>query len=373
MPTLGGTFSFGGGIDDSGRVAGAATLRGDKISHAVVWDRQRLMDLKAFGGPNAAANALNDFDVVGGYAETSAAAPLGEDFCQDKSFKTCVAVAWRGTKSFKLPLLGGNNSEIFFAFNDAGLAVGTSETSTRESTCPKPQVLQEMPVVWGPGPGDIRQLPIFPGDTDGAALAINQQGTVVGASGDCKGVFANDHPARHMLLWHGGKPTRIGNVPGAPISINDRDQVVGWYGTAASPRGFLWQNGSMKDLGLLHGDVGSKAFWINDAGQIVGDSVDAKGNYRAVVWLDGAWVDMNALVPKGTTLYLLAAYAINLGGEVTGLGYDTKTKEVRGFVAIPDGGAFGPQTRQFPLTVSIPQAARERIRRFAAAMRRPIL
>jgi probable HAF family extracellular repeat protein len=372
MPTLGGTFSLGNSINESGTIPGIATLKGDKVSHAVMWDGSRLVDLTSFGGPNASADISNNFGVVGGFAESTATAPLGEDNCQDKTFKVCSPVIWRGGHAVILPLLGGNNGVVAFGLSDTGQAVGYSETATHQSTCPKPQVLQEVPVMWGPSANEVHQLPIYPGDTDGQALEMNQHGTVVGGSGDCTSVYTNGLPAPHQLIWNHGKAALIGAKPGVPIGINDRDQVVGYFILRGTTKhGYLWQNGSMKDLGVLPGDVDSKGFWISDAGQIVGQSCDAKGNCRAVIWNKGAWTDLNTLLPKGTALYLMMAFGINSGGEITGLAFNTKTKQVRGYLAIPDGSPFGPRVSRIVPHLVLPQAARQQIQRFSPRLHQP--
>jgi len=86
-----------------------------------------------------------------------------------------------------------------------------------------------------------------------------------------------------------------GDASGA-LGVNDLGQVVGWSTipgcttTNGLPcrRAFLWDNGTMIDLGLLSGDEGSAARAINNAGVIVGNSerdvIAASGTYHAVIW-----------------------------------------------------------------------------------------
>src|SRR5215212_7405856 len=74
------------------------------------------------------------------------------------------------------------------------------------------------------------------------------------------------------------------------VDINDRDLAVGW-GYADSPEGFReraisGQNGVFTDLGTLGGNF-SRAHQSNNAGVIVGESQDADGLYRPVVWENG--------------------------------------------------------------------------------------
>jgi len=78
-----------------------------------------------------------------------------------------------------------------------------------------------------------------------------------------------------------------------PIGVNDVGQVVGWYqkGTATVSTAFLWQNGTIRDLGTLGGSS-SVGIAINNAGQVVGRSdLPSRGTqrvYRAFLWTDAA-------------------------------------------------------------------------------------
>ncbi|MGZ4390927.1 MAG: hypothetical protein ACXVRK_02215 [Gaiellaceae bacterium] len=82
--------------------------------------------------------------------------------------------------------------------------------------------------------------------------------------------------------------------------MNERGQVVGWSGSP--PHAFLWENGKMRDLGVLNGHYGSLAWAINDRRLVVGYSVSSlptrpqsRDCYRAVVWKYGKVTDLGVL------------------------------------------------------------------------------
>lgn len=88
----------------------------------------------------------------------------------------------------------------------------------------------------------------------------------------------------------------------------------------------------MQDLQTLPGDYASLGLDINDAGTVVGASLDASFNPRAYVWKNGIITDLNKLVRGKSALYLLLADAINDRGEIVGFGATT-SGEVHGFLA----------------------------------------
>ena len=67
----------------------------------------------------------------------------------------------------------------------------------------------------------------------------------------------------------------------------------------------------MKDLGTLPGDSFSFGNSINNLGQIVGYSCDANYNCRAFLWQNGSMVDLNTLIPAGSSLFLNYAATID--------------------------------------------------------------
>ncbi|MDQ3137275.1 MAG: hypothetical protein M3Q93_06790, partial [Gemmatimonadota bacterium] len=95
--------------------------------------------------------------------------------------------------------------------------------------------------------------------------------------------------------------------------------VVGWSTLKGAPgvepvtHAFLWQNGTMKDLGTLGGDY-SRAFGINSLGEVVGESKTADGRTHAFRWTNGR---MTHLLPQGRRSQALG---INNGGRVVGAG-----------------------------------------------------
>ena len=84
-------------------------------------------------------------------------------------------------------------------------------------TVAAPQVLQFRPAVWTLGPPDqIQDLPLIPGDSSGAATAINDNGQIVGISGICDQAVGR-HTAKHAVLWENGTVTDIYPECASPV------------------------------------------------------------------------------------------------------------------------------------------------------------
>ena len=145
---------------------------------------------------------------------------------------------------------------------------GDAETNVAEPTCVSPQVLQFKPVIWNRD--GVHELPTFPGDPVGAALAVNDSGEVVGWSGTCAPGYGPHETFLHALLWRDGTMTDLGNLGGktniVASDINNRGQVIGYSNVAndLTHHAFLWQAGVMMDLGTLAGDSSSDASDLNE-------------------------------------------------------------------------------------------------------------
>jgi probable HAF family extracellular repeat protein len=373
-----GPLSVAIGVASDDIVNGASGLANGS-QHAVLWYRGSIIDLatSGLGGANSGAFGVNAIGVASGLAETSKLDPRGEDFCGFGTFHTCLPFVWFGGVMLPLPTLGGNNGEAGL-INNRGEVAGNTENTTLDSTCPAggPQRLQEKPVIWRSGKAN--ELPTAPGDSDGWAFGINDDGQVVGASGICSplnpqtGVYIL---SRHALLWEGdGKVTDLGHLGGTGAfgpgniagEINNQGQVVGTSDVAGDTtfHAFLWTRGAgIQDLDTLKGDFASAGLGINDSGDIVGASFDSNFNPRAFLWHEGVMADLNTLIPANSPLFpLLFAHGINSRGEIVGFGV-TGDGAVHGFLATPkapgdDSESVEPETRN-PVLVVSPEAARK--------------
>lgn len=152
-----------------------------------------------------------------------------------------------------------------------------------------------------------------PGGPLTKAMGINEKSQIVGAfqAGSTMQAF----------LWDDGTMTNLGDLSGRgswAYDINDAGQVVG--GSASNAQfhnhAFRWQQGGgLQDLGTLGGPV-SYAFGINNAGQTVGYAWNGEGIQHAVLWNSGGIVDLGDLDPQWPAHS--AAYGINDAGQVVG-------------------------------------------------------
>ena len=106
---------------------------------------------------------------------------------------------------------------------------------------------------------------------------------------------------------------------GGPFSmahgINDQNQIVGGSTTSGGAgRAFLWDDGTLTNLGTLPGMTNSDAYDINEAGQVVGISSAGAGTARAFLWSAGTMQEL----PPPLGYCCSEAYAINDDGLVAG-------------------------------------------------------
>ena len=358
----GNPFSQATGLNNYGLVTGVDTASNGS-QHAVAWYWGMLTDISrpGLGGVNSAAGAVNKFGQITGVAETSSMDPNSENFCGFGTGRQCVAVLWDFGAMTALPSLGGTNS-TFGGINDLGEVAGIAQNGHHDPSCPAkaavngtgPLYSDFEAVVWGPSPGQVRELSPLPGDTVGMAFAINDSGEVAGASGTCaNSVLPGFAAAPHAVVWdkHGiahRLPNLGGSAPDTTVlaagnvaeAINNRGIVAG-QATLTDNKTWhpvLWQDGIISDLGVLPGDLVGAALNLNNRGEVVGASISAPGpstgNPRAFFWRQGVMSDLNTLVPKDSPLYLLTAFAINDSGKIVGFGA-TSDGELHGFLATP--------------------------------------
>ncbi|MBA3318194.1 MAG: hypothetical protein H0T50_08905, partial [Gemmatimonadales bacterium] len=311
--TLSGTSSRGSDINERGWVAGFSN-RADGTRRATLWRHGALTRIRTLGGPHSSVqwHGLNNRGMVVGIAETAETDSLNETwscvpFFPTNTGKVCRGFVWQDGVIKALPTLGGTHSYAT-SVNDHSQVVGWAQTAVRDPTCDTlTTVLQFRAVLWEPKKQRKRELSPYPGDSTSAATAINQQGQVVGISGECD-VAVGRYSARHAVLWDHGAVTDLGNLGGTSwhtaTAISERGDVVGFSNPAGAPdlagefiaRAFLWTKaGGIRPLGRLPGDSTSQARGINSRRQVVGVSTSFEGISRAFLWDNGVMRNLNGL------------------------------------------------------------------------------
>ena len=221
-----------------------------------------------------------------------------------------------------LGTLGGPDSVGVFV-NDWGDVAGFSYTNyTPNAATGLPTI---HPFLWQSGKiKDLGTLGGFGAFGSVSVNGLNNRGEVIGFS-PLTGDQISD-----PFLWDGKKlidmsVEGIGGTFLSPNVLNDGGLIAGAGAFPNRPRdAALWKNGEVTDLGALGADCFSEAWAISSLGQVGGVSVSCDGNtWRAFLWENGSIVDLNQLIPPGSSLQLVYAIGINDRGEITGNGVPT--------------------------------------------------
>lgn len=230
------------------------------------------------------------------------------------------AVYWDAEQNgYLLPRLEGDNSNTAYSINDSGLITGVSELVTIERIGRIKRIYFDSKAsLWKDGL--ITELSALAHDGDDLQLeratAANARGVITGTA---KGPGENE---RRGFVFDDGVVTEMRGFSERvravyPYAINASGLVVGEF-SPGNTHAFLWDNGQATDLHAhpsLQG-VTSRAFSINDAGQIVGEAQFLLSHPESpVLWQDGVPINLvgeRFRRPQGI------AMSINNAGQIIG-------------------------------------------------------
>ena len=257
-----------------------------------VWQAGRMKLLPLLGGNNATVgDNVNLFGQIPGAAETGQADPACPTTPAPNGTGPQVLgykpVLWNATKGTvrELRLPAGDTVGLAHWVNDLGQAVGASGTCA--NFIPPPFVAAPHAVLW-----ERDGTPVVLGNLGGSgdfatgagthATSINNRGQVVGIS-----VLKDNRTSRGFIWTRAGKMRALEPAAGHPhsaaLAINDWGDVVGASGTLPfeDAHAAIWLGGGeAADLNDLV--AGSTPLYlltamnVDDAGEIVGFSVDTR-------------------------------------------------------------------------------------------------
>ncbi|MDO9310518.1 MAG: PEP-CTERM sorting domain-containing protein [Nitrosomonas sp.] len=293
LGTLGGSYSFADGINDSGQVVGISH-RNDFANHAFIT------------GPNGVG--MTDLGTLNGYQHSSA-----------------------------------------FSINESGQVVGYSVLNVEGAT-----TLYHA-FITGPNGVGMTDLGTLGGSRSSFARDINDSGQVVGftknENGDIFHAFITGPNGVGMTDLG-----TLGGVYSSAHGINDSGQVVGDASTGRASHAFITgPNGSgMTDLGTL-GGFESIARGINDSGEVVGSAATADGPEHSFIFSHGGITDLSLLAPVITAGWTsLVAVSINNNGQMVGHGFHNGHTEAFLLSYTPDT-VFDPKPIYIPPPIPEPE------------------
>ena len=350
LGTLGGPTSLALGLNDGGEIVGSS-LTADGQSHAFIWQDGVMRDL----APDlvaSEASRISNSGIIGGVASS-------HPFAYGQGEHLLV---WKDGIRTMLGSAGGENNLQLVALDENGDLVGLKSDEHRTRAA-----------IWVNGQerllGGLSDI-FFPPNVS-TAFDMNPHQEIVGASATWE--QAGDE-IQHAFIWENGVMRDLGLLADRPCEtfpervcggsaaydINNNGVAVGVSSDGGPGRhGVRWSNGAIQDLG--HG----WAIALNDAGDVIGYRQDYPirdyagriveyGGDDATIWRNDIPQSLGSLGGAATKVV-----ALNEAGIVTGVSL-TAGHRVRPFVWEPNRGMMALDMGSFTGRAAIPMAINSR-------------
>ena len=283
------------------------------VSLAAQNTRYKLIDLGTFGGPNGFVNGpgvrdLSNSGIYAGEAETATPDPYAP-YCQNGDCFVQHGQKWRNGVVTDLGTLGVNLSGGATWISANGRFI----SGVSDNGVPDPLLgytTENRAVLWTDN-GAIADLGTLPGGTESFSFSVNNKGMVVGIANNAVPdpfsppfSFLGWGTQTRAFLWQDGVMQDLGTLGGPdalPFEVNERGQIMGYSYTDSIPNAttglptidpFLWENGTMIDLGTLGGTLGFPSY-MNNRGQVAGVSnLAGDANTHPFLWDRGVLTDI---------------------------------------------------------------------------------
>jgi probable HAF family extracellular repeat protein len=301
------------------------------VEHPVLWHHGTLTDLGVLpGGSNGQTTLISDNGFIAGFSENGLIDP-------QTGQPEGLAVLWDDGKIVNVGAVPGGTESLAVSVNNRGQVVGFSSNDVPDPLSMVGFPTQTRAFLWQNGVmKDLGTL----GGPDAFGAFVNNRGQVAGYSYLDSNVDPNTGvPTTHPFLWQDGTMTDLGTLGGTLGflfvntlgGLNNRGQVVGGSDLAGDLTGhpFLWtRTGGMQDLGTLGGTFGY-ANWINDSGEVAGIATNSGDQFlHGFLWKDGMMTDLQTVGSDPNS----EAKSVNSHGQVVGSSFDCCGNDLHGFL-----------------------------------------
>ena len=303
------------------------------VFHAFKWQDGGLTDLGSLPGADncSVATSINADGEIAGYSENGLTDPL-------IGIREVRAVVWKDGKIRDLGTLGGNHS-LVGNINNRGQVTGEAINAIPDPFSLYYQLLgssngtQTRAFLWQNGKNqDLGTL----GGPDAVGFFVNERGQIVGAS-DTNSIPnpTTGLPTLDPFLWERGTMIDLGTLGGTfglARLLNNRGDVIGTSNLTGDQTShpFLWDNGKLIDLfSTTIGGSSLTANQLNERGEFVGAAAFPNRPFNhAYLWSNGVATDLGVLNGDCSS----EAVALNSSDQVVGYSVACDGRSQRSFL-----------------------------------------
>ena len=333
LGTLGGARTTPTAVNDRGQVVGRSQVA-DGRWHAFLWDDGVMTDLTP-DAQDGTATDISNRGHVSGYVQPAPVEDSDAYLWRDGTTTVLAEIGYGIVVNERGQVGGGVAKPETWSDNPF---VWTAGVRTDLTPPPFPGARTSTSIIDLNRGGTVLGLGEYEDDTDLAyvwsggvftelrADGLVLRGTDLNDRGHVTGTVHLGGGLREAALWRDGAITRLGLLPGTvasrALALNDQGVVVGVSepvpGQAGT--GFVWERGTMRSIGAV-GDGWSVASDVNERGQVAGQlgstAPDGTDVAQPFVWQRGTLTPLGAPTPDDVSVVDLSekGHVVTITGD----------------------------------------------------------